>query len=153
MVTAQPDWIKPQTRTQLVAYKPNMPPQEIVDTWIDAIECVWFPLAISPTTSPQTESAEEQFRRLAKTWREETENLSSLTRIVSHPAYQQIIDLGKGRKPVVSLILNEWQDRGGYWATALSSISGENPVAPEHIGNPAKVREDWIAWGRVRGYL
>jgi hypothetical protein len=99
------------------------------------------------------ESIEEEFTALVTAWREATENLSSLTQIVSHPAYQSIIDLGKRGEPVVPLILKDLWKAGGYWAMALNAITGENPVAPKHIGNPTKVREDWIGWGRRNGYL
>jgi hypothetical protein len=111
---------------------------------------------LSRQTDPQGktfESIEEEFATLATVWREATENLSSLTQIVSHPSYQTIIELGKRGEPVVPLILRDLQKNGGYWALALNAITGVNPVSVKHIGNPLKVREDWIAWGRRQAYL
>jgi hypothetical protein len=99
------------------------------------------------------QSLENQFSRLVAEWREATENISSLTQILSHPAYQRIIDLGKRGEPVLPLILEDLDKRRGYWATALQTISGENPVDSKHIGNPTKVREDWLRWGKRRGYI
>jgi hypothetical protein len=99
------------------------------------------------------ESLEEEFATLVTVWREATENISSFTKIVSHPSYQTIIERGKRGEPVVPLILRDLRDTGGFWALALSAITGENPVPSKHIGNPAKVKEDWIAWGRQHGYL
>jgi len=107
----------------------------------------------SDSSGKTLESIEQEFAALVATWKEATEDLSSSTRIVSHPSYQRIIDLGKSGAPVVPLILRELRDTGGYWATALSAITGQNPVIAKHIGNPAKVREDWIAWGRRHGHL
>jgi hypothetical protein len=99
------------------------------------------------------QSLENLFFQLVAEWREATENISSLTQILSHPAYQRIIDLGKRGEPVLPLILKDLDKRRGYWATALQTISGENPVDSKHIGNPTKVREDWLKWGKRRGYI
>lgn len=107
----------------------------------------------SNSTATKVESIEELFNALVMAWREATENLSSLTQIVSHPSYQRIIDLGQRGEPVVPLILRDLRSTGGHWAMALNAITGENPVNAKHIGNSMKVREDWIAWGRHRGYL
>jgi hypothetical protein len=96
---------------------------------------------------------ENEFASLVTAWREATENVSSLTQILSHAAYQRVIDLGKRGEPVLPLILRDLEKNRGYWATALQTITGENPVSAKHIGNPAKVREDWIAWGRRHGHL
>jgi hypothetical protein len=107
-------------------------------------------LMVRPRAESRTESIEIKFKRQVDAWREATENLSSITSIVANPAYQRIIDLGK---PVLPFVFKEFQQRGGYWATALQSITGENPVIPKHIGNRDKVREDWLRWGSQRGYI
>jgi len=113
-------------------------------------------LSSSHTSTPSGKtfrSTAEEFTALLMVWREAIENVSSLTRILSHPAYQSIIDLGKREEPVVvPLILKDLARNRGYWATALQEITGDNPVAAKHIGNPTKVREDWLEWGRRRGY-
>ena len=54
---------------------------------------------------------------------------------------------------MVPLILRDLRKNGGYWALALNAITGKNPVSDKHVGNPSKVREDWIAWGCRNGYL
>src|SRR5260221_650778 len=47
-----------------------------------------------------------QFERLVSSWRDETENLSSFTKIVQNQSYQQIIQLGRQNpRPVVRAIL------------------------------------------------
>jgi hypothetical protein len=112
-----------------------------------------IPVAVSVRSDAVGELLETRFARLVAEWREAIENVSSLTQIVSNRSYQSIIDLGKRGEPVVRLILRDLQNAGGYWATALNAITGENPVASKHIGNPAKVREDWITWGQRQGYL
>jgi hypothetical protein len=132
-------------------------PQEQVDEWVYAWDHEWFPeddateANIIPLVVGQL--LETQFMRLVATWREETENVSSLTQVVSNPAYQRVIELGKCEGIVLSLILKDFARNHGYWSTALRSITGENPVLDKHIGNPAKVREDWLKWGKQHGYL
>ena len=95
------------------------------------------------------ESPESEFRKLVDAWRNETQNISSITKTISHRAYQRIIDLGE---PVIGLILQDFAINRAYWATALHAITGQNPVAAEHLGNPQKVREDWLKWGKNHGY-
>jgi hypothetical protein len=95
-----------------------------------------------------------QFERLVSSWKDETENLSSFTKIVQNSSYQQIIRLGKNNPPLVlRMILQELKQNGGYWATALQAIAGENPVKPEHIGNQKRVGGDWLDWGKQHGYV
>jgi len=113
-------------------------------------------LGAALSTARQTAVAfvvEQHFRVLVETWKDATQNLSSLTKIVSDPSYQAIIDLGKRGCPVVPLILRELKTSGGYWGIALSAITGENPVSAKHIGSPEKVRQDWLIWGNSRGYI
>jgi hypothetical protein len=129
-----------------------------LEEWFDAIGADDPPKASSPSTpithvQVSVRPLETRFALLASAWRDQTENLSSLTKIVSHPAYQAIIDLGKRGEPILPLILKDFSEKHGYWATALRSISGENPVDDRHIGDPVKVRADWLKWGKQRGFL
>jgi hypothetical protein len=94
-------------------------------------------------------SEEEQalFQRLANKWRQETLDSSSLTEIVAHPAYLQIIAMGKTATP---LILSELAKRPNHWFVALAAISRTNPVPPKDAGNLKKMTEIWLKWGRER---
>ena len=89
-----------------------------------------------------------KFRAYAETWRRQTRHLSSLTRIVSHPAYRAIVELGK---PVLPLLLSELRDRPAHWLVALNQISGEDPARPGSTFTEAV--EAWLEWGRKLGYL
>jgi hypothetical protein len=66
-----------------------------------------------------------------------------------HSAYQQIIGLGA---ECVPLLLAELERTPDHWFWALRSITGENPVRPEHRGKLALMAKDWIDWGRGQGY-
>jgi hypothetical protein len=105
---------------------------------------------IRPTTEPPAgETLEERFRRLEAVWRAETAPLSSSTRIIAHPAFQEIIALGQA---VVPLMLRDLEQRPGLWVWALPGIIGADPVPPADRGNIARMSEAWLRWGRENGY-
>jgi len=85
-----------------------------------------------------------KFYRLKSHWEAETAFLSSVSDIAMHPAYQQIIGMGSVAVP---LILREMKKEPGHWFWALKSITGEDPVPPEHRGKITAMTEDWLLWG------
>ncbi len=89
------------------------------------------------------------FEKLADEWRQATEFVSSLTEMVTHPAYQRIIGLGNAAIP---LLLNRLGDRPEHWFWALKAITGADPVAAEDRGNIDAMRGAWLAWGQREGY-
>lgn len=93
---------------------------------------------------------EGSFRRLADEWSRQTMVMSSVTEIVAHPAYREVIGLGSIAVP---LILKELQERPALWFAALREITGENPVPAEDAGRVSRMREHWLSWGRERGLL
>ncbi|SRR6266852_3605754 len=90
------------------------------------------------------------FQSLAEQWDAETAYLSSVHEIVLNPAYQRIIGLGP---QVLPLLLNDLMHTGRFWFWALSSITGENPVPDDELGNVPQMTERWVHWGRERGIL
>jgi hypothetical protein len=90
------------------------------------------------------------FAELARTWSADTAHLSSLTELMEHPAYRQIIGLGP---PVVPLLLRDLQETGRFWFPALHAITGENPVPDDAAGDVRRMSEAWIVWGRRNGLL
>ncbi|AOX00521.1 MULTISPECIES: hypothetical protein [Moorena] len=95
------------------------------------------------------EDIEQTFRQLVHQWREETRGISSTTQAAMHPAYQQIIGMGKEAIP---LLLRELEQKSGRWFWALKSITREDPVQEEHQGNTQKMIEAWLNWGLRNGY-
>jgi len=91
-----------------------------------------------------------RFLQLSGQWHEDTDALSSPSSIVSDDSYLKIIALGKETIPLILLDLRE---RGGDWYKALRILADANPVLPEHEGFPALMDEDWLTWGRDRGYM
>jgi hypothetical protein len=98
----------------------------------------------------QNDTTEKAFRELVEKWRAGTAFISSLTRLAMHPAYQQIIGMGRAAIP---LLLRELQSTPDHWFWALTAITGENPVNEKDAGNLQKMAETWIEWGRQRNYV
>jgi hypothetical protein len=89
---------------------------------------------------------EDTFARLVADWRRETQNISSLSDLMMHPAYQRVIGLGR---PVVPIILRELQKEPDHWHWALNAITGEDPVPLEHTGDLDAIAADWLRWART----
>lgn len=98
--------------------------------------------------SPPAESLEERFRRLEGTWHAETAYLSSAAKIVQHPAFQEIIHMGRS---VVPFMLRDLERKPGLWVWALPEIMGADPVPASDRGNIAKMTEAWLRWARANG--
>lgn len=106
-------------------------------------------VAIKEQLKPTAE--EQRFKRLAKTWKAETELVSKVTRRILHPAYQKIIGMGPAALP---LILKDLAENGpDDWFWALTAITEHNPIRKEFAGNMAAMTEAWLQWGRKSGYL
>jgi hypothetical protein len=92
---------------------------------------------------------EQIFNELAKRWKEETVNLSSMQKISMNNAYLQIIGLG----PVaIRLILNELKRAPDFWFCALRALTRTNPVPPEMSGDINAMTKVWLDWGQKHGY-
>ena len=100
-------------------------------------------------TKPTADMLEQKFQRLANTWQEAVAHHSSSCKRDNHPAYQEIIALGPA---VVPLLLRDLETNHRHWFTALTAITGTNPVAEEDAGKILKMIETWLKWGKEKGY-
>jgi hypothetical protein len=91
----------------------------------------------------------ERFQRLATQWKAERGPTSSLTSLVMHPTYQQIIGMGPAAVP---WLLAELESEPDHWFWALKSITMIDPVPPEDRGNLQKMAAAWLKWGKQQGY-
>src|SRR5579864_4526833 len=91
-----------------------------------------------------------RFHTLVEEWKDAKVFTSSGSEIALHPAYQQIIGMGKEAIP---LILAELQREEDHWFWALKAITGEDPVPPSDRGKLAKMTEAWLRWAHAHGYL
>jgi hypothetical protein len=90
-----------------------------------------------------------RFYSLAKTWQEETRYVSSVHDMVLHPAYQQIIGMGKEALP---FLFQELKRQPDHWFWALRAITGEDPVPPEEKGDVEAMTWRWLRWGAANGW-
>lgn len=89
------------------------------------------------------------FQELVNQWQQETRGISSSTELILHPAYQQIIGMGR---EVVPLLLRELEKKSGRWFWALKSITRQDPVPLELRGKTKEMIKIWLDWGRKNGY-
>jgi hypothetical protein len=98
--------------------------------------------------------ADEQFDVLADQWERETRNISSLSDLASHPAYQKIIAMGACAVPK---ILRRIKSRPGFWFEALRQLTRDiepvDPVRPSMYGDLQKMTNAWLKWGAAHGQI
>jgi adenine-specific DNA-methyltransferase len=99
-----------------------------------------LPIAMKPL--------EDRFKELANDWHEATAHLSNLRKIVRHPSYREIVNMGE---PIVPFLLARLR-REPDWAPALMEITGENPVRSKANSDIREISRAWIEWGRQQGY-
>lgn len=118
-----------------------------VDKWArEMVDLCLFSASAPRLVAPP--DARERVRRLAAEWREATRLSSTMSDVLSHPAYLRIIALGWDAVPQV---LSELERHGDPWALALQTITHTEVCAE---GDAAEdVREGWLRWGREHGYL
>src|SRR2546429_9333435 len=83
-------------------------------------------------------TVEERFRSLARNWQEETAHLSSFTKRILNPHYQQIIGMGPA---VVPYFLQELarEPKGLVWGPY--SLTGKKTLAAPDEGGIAASRD------------
>ncbi len=96
------------------------------------------------------ETTDQRFHTLAERWYRETAALSSVSQMAMHPAYQEVIGMGRAAVP---LILNELQKQPNHWFWALRAITGEDPIQPQQRGKTQEMASAWLQWGREHGYV
>lgn len=94
-------------------------------------------------------TAGRAFHNLASQWKEATQFVSSVTEMVTDPAYQQIIGMGKA---VLPFIFAELRREPDHWFWALQAITGENPVPPADRGRIQAMTQAWLDWAETHGY-
>ncbi len=97
-------------------------------------------------------SLEKDFNRLAAAWKADSKGpQSSLSRIVTHPAYLEIISRGE---QMIPFILRDLEREPHFWFTALRILAKQfSPVKAKDVGNIKKMTEAWLEWGRNNGKI
>lgn len=141
----QPDLAPEPEKLPGAVHAGSEPTQYLTEAVQAALErLAWRSL---PAARPETD-LEQRFRELAKKWHKETRFISSVTKMVTHPAYLRIIGMGPEAVP---LLLRELERTRDHWFVALHAITGKDP-APSGASFDEAV-EAWLAWGRQNGYM
>jgi predicted DNA-binding antitoxin AbrB/MazE fold protein len=90
-----------------------------------------------------------RFEDLARRWKAETRRMATVREMVQHPAYREIVGMGKAAVP---MLLRELEQAPDHWFAALRAITASNPVPDEDRGDVRRMAECWIRWGRENGY-
>ena len=112
----------------------------VLDQWIRAHRDAMTPMSRQPIW--------QRLADLAATWREERGFSSSMTDVLTSPSYLRVIALGR---PVVPYLLAELAATPDHWFSALSAITGVNPVPDQAAGNLQAMTEAWLHWGDKEG--
>jgi hypothetical protein len=94
-----------------------------------------------------------RFRELADAWHDETDFLSSPSRVTMNANYLRIIGMGPSVTP---FILQDLRQRGGEWYVALEALLDDSETSPtpdDADGRVSVIKQAWIEWGRKKGYL
>jgi hypothetical protein len=90
----------------------------------------------------------ERFESLVRKWKAERRPTSSAVKMAAHPAYREIVGLGRD---VVPLILAELEREPDHWFLALHELTDANPVPNESRGRLKEMAAAWTAWGKKKG--
>jgi hypothetical protein len=93
-------------------------------------------------------SLAHKFIQLARQWRYDTEIYSSISKIISHPNYLEIIAMGESALP---FIFAQMKKDPYHWFVALTRITGESP-AKQGCTFDESVKA-WLDWGEAKGYI
>lgn len=96
------------------------------------------------------DSNRREFRQLADNWYRDRPKGADIADLCMHQAYLSVIAMGER---AVHPILCELQRKPEHWFWALNVITKQNPVKPENEGKIRQMSADWIAWGKINGYI
>ena len=106
------------------------------------------PNAYVPLATTEAPPIEQRFRQLVDQWKEATRFVSSIHDMISHPAYLQIIGMGKQALP---LLVQELRREPDHWFVALQAITGIDPIPPSASGNVDEMALAWLVWAEQNG--
>ena len=92
------------------------------------------------------------FMRLVDQWHKERGVSSSVTEIISCPAYQKIIGMGEKAIPFIFRELELKANDPDQWFWALQAITILNPVSEEDEGDSVKMAISWRKELGMKGY-
>ena len=104
---------------------------------------------VTQQTTPADPALEQRFNELVARWINETGGDSSGLKVLAHPAYHEILDMGQAALP---LIFRHLEGGGYHWYAALKQLTGASPV-PKDVRSRRRAREIWLSCARDHGWL
>jgi hypothetical protein len=94
-------------------------------------------------------TVEAKFGALVNEWRRLRVPGSSVDSMLNE-AYGQIVAMGWDAVPLLLQLVHR---EVGHWYTALTWITGHDPIGKELYGNLRELRRAWLEWGEEHGFL
>ena len=107
----------------------------------------------APTVASALEDVSRTFfEERVRDWLSDTEHESSLSRIIGHPRFEEIVAM---REPALRFILQRMLagEVHIHWFPALKRIARYDPVPVEERGYVPQMARAWIDWGRNHGKI
>ena len=127
--------VAPTLENTLPQLEPAMPTEE-------------FSVYLEPVTP--TIKFDAHFRTLVRDWKRDTSHLSLISQRIIHPAYKQILGMGKTALP---LVLAELSVEPDHWFHALTLLANDDPIPPGFCGTVSEAAELWVNWGRSQNLI
>jgi hypothetical protein len=144
-IPSEHDWTSPLLGEFCADISP-----EAINEWIAEQDKKWFP---QTSQEPPRNAAdlEDQFRRHADKWEQDTAFMSATPMRVMHESYQSIMAMGPA---VVPILLRDLDKTHRHWFWALRHLNnGIDPVSPADRGNVRKMINAWVKWGKTEGKI
>jgi hypothetical protein len=148
---SEPVWLSGWTTRRKPS--PTDAPEYIVGRrWLtnQVFVVLWHSQMWHCNTEAASDDVISAFNALASEWQRDTQFASSVSDMVIHPSYQQIIGMGE---KVVPVLLRELERRPHHWFWALKAITRQDPVPEEARGHFDAMVAAWLQWGRTQGYI
>lgn len=136
-----PDVFAVRSRALVTMAAPGLVDQPIVDRQAQQFEKQQY-----------QEKLKEKFNQLIFQWHKECGATSSITKVISCPAYLRIIAMGPDVIPLILRQLESEGDEPDFWFWALQLLTGANPVPQDAQGDMKRIAEIWLDWARRYEY-
>lgn len=98
------------------------------------------------------EALANRFNALAELCEVETGGYSDTGRMIAHPAYNEVFQLGLDY-PLIPLLLQRIKTQPHPWYHLLQTFAHENPAKDATPGKIQEIVNCWLEWGRQNGHI
>jgi hypothetical protein len=102
---------------------------------------------------PYSDADRVKFQSLVEEWKRQIRAESFVMKVAMHPAYQQMIGMGKSILPLIFDRLKQPDEKASYWFWALAAIAAENPIPKDMRGKVQEMKLTWLKWGQDHGHV